>query len=100
MSSEQKTATADFGSAIWALKQGKHVARFGWNGKGMFLALVKGSDADYHVNSRIFGTGVDGNSEEQMPILDAIYMKTADNKLVPWLASQTDVLAEDWIVLG
>ena len=65
----------------------------------MFLVLVKGSDADYFVNSRIFGTGEDGNSEKQMPILDAIYMKTADNKLVPWLASQTDVLSEDWSVL-
>ncbi|MDQ8953491.1 DUF2829 domain-containing protein [Acinetobacter rudis] len=88
-----------FGDAVVALKQGQKVARSGWNGKGMFLALVKGSDADYHVNSRVFGTGMDGNSEKQMPILDAIYMKTADNKLVPWLASQTDVLAEDWVIL-
>ena len=94
---EQRTALMDFGSAIYALKKGKKVARYGWNGKGMFLALVKGSDSDYHVNSRIFGTGEDGNSEKQMPILDAIYMKTADDKLVPWLASQTDVLAEDWV---
>lgn len=99
MSNEKQTPLIDFGSAIWALKKGEKVARSGWNGKGMFLALVKGSDADYHVNSRVFGTGVDGNSEQQMPILDAIYMKTADNKLVPWLASQTDVLAEDWQVL-
>ena len=89
-----------FGDALTAIKQGKKVARSGWNGKGMFLALVKGSDADYHINSRIFGTSTDGNSEKQMPILDAIYMKTADDKLVPWLASQTDVLAEDWVILN
>lgn len=89
----------NFGDAIQSLKEGKKVARSGWNGKGMFLALIEGSDADYHVNSRIFGTGEDGNSERQMPILDAIYMKTADDKLVPWLASQTDVLAEDWLIL-
>ncbi|WP_121774929.1 DUF2829 domain-containing protein [Acinetobacter bereziniae] len=99
MSNEKQTALTDFGGAIYALKHGKKVARNGWNGKGMFLALVKGSDADYHVNSRIFGTGEDGNSEKQIPILDAIYMKTADDKLVPWLASQTDVLAEDWVIL-
>ena len=92
-------ATFDFGTAVEALKQGARVAREGWNGKGMFLALIEGSDADYHVNSRIFGTGEDGNSERQMPILDAIYMKTADDKLVPWLASQTDVLAEDWQIV-
>lgn len=88
-----------FGDALMALKQGYKVCRSGWNGKGMFLALVKGIDADYFINSRVFGTGGDGNSEKQMPILDAIYMKTADNKLVPWLASQTDMLAEDWLIL-
>ena len=88
-----------FGDAVAALKEGKRVARAGWNGKGMFLSLVKGRDADYHVNSRIFGTGEDGNSEKQMPILDAIYMKTANDELVPWLASQTDVLAEDWQIV-
>ena len=88
-----------FGSAITAMKDGHRVARSGWNGKGMFLSLVKGRDTDYHVNSEVFGTGNDGNSQDQLPILDAIYMKTADNKLVPWLASQTDVLAEDWQIV-
>ena len=93
------TERLSFGHAVELLKAGHRVAREGWNGKGMFLSLIKGRDADYHVNSRIFGTGVDGNSEKQMPILDAIYMKTADNKLVPWLASQTDVLADDWVIV-
>lgn len=91
--------TFDFGTAVEALKQGARVARAGWNGKGMFLSLVKGRDTDYHVNSEVFGTGNDGNSQNQLPLLDAIYMKTADNKLVPWLASQTDVLAEDWQIV-
>ena len=88
--------TMDFGYAVKIMKDGKRVSRIGWNGKGMFLSLVKGRDTDYHVNSEVFGTGNDGNSQDQLPVLDAIYMKTADNKLVPWLASQTDVLAEDW----
>ena len=90
------TERLSFGHAVELLKAGHRVAREGWNGKGMFLSLVKGRDTDYHVNSEVFGTGNDGNSEKQMPILDAIYMKTADNKLVPWLASQTDLLSEDW----
>ena len=93
------TKGVSFGHAVELLKAGHRVAREGWNGKGMFLSLIKGRDADYHVNSRIFGTGEDGNSEKQMPILDAIYMKTADNKLVPWLASQTDLLSEDWQIV-
>ena len=92
-------ATFSFGDAVEILKKGARVARSGWNGKGMFLSLVKGRDTDYHVNSEVFGTGNDGNSQDQLPILDAIYMKTADNKLVPWLASQTDVLAEDWQIV-
>ena len=90
--------TMDFGYAVKMMKEGKRVARAGWNGKGMFLSLVKGRDTDYHVNSEVFGTGNDGNSQYQLPVLDAIYMKTADNKLVPWLASQTDLLSEDWVI--
>jgi hypothetical protein len=94
-----KTERLSFGDAVAALKEGLRVARSGWNGKGMFLSLVKGRDTDYHINSEVFGTGNDGNSQYQLPVLDAIYMKTADNKLVPWLASQTDVLAEDWQIV-
>lgn len=97
--SYQSSGNFSFGHAIELLKSGKKVARSGWNGKGMFLALVNGNDADYFINSRVFGTGVDGNTEKQLPILDAIYMKTADDKLVPWLASQTDVLANDWTIV-
>lgn len=94
-----KTERLSFGDSVAALKEGLRVERAGWNGKGMFLSLVKGRDTDYHVNSEVFGTGNDGNSQDQLPVLDAIYMKTADNKLVPWLASQTDVLAEDWQIV-
>lgn len=63
----------DFGNAIRALKDGKKVSREGWNGKGMWLALQV----------------PDAHSKMSLPY---IYMKTADDKLVPWLASQTDVL--------
>jgi hypothetical protein len=70
----------DFGAAIRALKEGKKVTRKGWNGKGMYLELQSPSEL----------------SKMTLPY---IYMKTADNHLVPWLASQTDVLAEDWEVL-
>lgn len=69
-----------FGLAIEALKKGKKVARAGWNGKGMFLELQI----------------PDEYSKMSLPY---IYMKTVDNKLVPWLASQTDVLTEDWNIV-
>jgi hypothetical protein len=67
----------DFGKALEYLKNGKKVYRYGWNGKGMWLELQL----------------PDENSKMSLPY---IYMKTVDNKLVPWLASQTDMLAEDW----
>ena len=85
----------DFGSAIRFLKQGKRVARKGWNGKGMFLFLVKGSKfiANREPLLSIFGDGVE---IDYCPHID---MKTADEKIVPWLASQTDVLAIDWVLV-
>ena len=70
----------DFGQAIEALKSGKRVARSGWNGKGMWLELQR----------------PDAHSKMSLPY---IYMKTADDHLVPWLASQTDMLSDDWTVL-
>lgn len=69
----------DFGDAIRDLKAGNRVSRAGWNGKGMWLELQV----------------PDAHSKMSLPY---IYMKTADDKLVPWLASQTDVLAEDWVL--
>lgn len=70
-----------FAGALYALKAGKKVQRSGWNGKGMWLALQV----------------PDAHSKMSLPY---IYMKTADDKLVPWLASQTDLLSEDWAVVS
>lgn len=82
----------DFGDAIDALKNGEKVERRGWNGKGMFLFLVPGSR--FIVNRPpLLGIYPEGTSITYLPHID---MKTADGSVVPWLASQTDVLAEDW----
>ena len=84
-----------FGLAIEALKAGKKVARAGWNGNGMFLFLVPGST--FKVNRPpLMGIYPEGTEINYCPHID---MKTADGKVVPWLASQTDVLAEDWAVV-
>lgn len=84
-----------FGLAIEALKKGLKVARTGWNGKGMFLYLVEGST--FAVNrpplNKIYPEGTIINYR---PHID---MKTADDKIVPWVASQSDVLSEDWIIV-
>lgn len=75
-----------FGLALDALKEGLRIARAGWNGKGMWLTLIP-AGGDLRLG------------EGQFPILPWIGMKTADDKFVPWLASQTDVLASDWVVV-
>lgn len=86
----------NFGWALEMLKRGHRVTRPGWNGKGMWLVLVEPEDglpipgAKYEVKGTI----------PSFELLPFIAMKTADNKLVPWLASQTDVLAEDWELLN
>lgn len=80
------TATFNFGEAIKYLKRGYRVTRMGWNGKEMWVMLCN-PEGCYTLES-------DGKAYGRLPYL---YMKTADNNLVPWLASQTDMLADDWI---
>lgn len=82
-----------FGNAVRMMKIGLKVAREGWNGKGMFLFQIDGNAWDFTTDSA-------DESVNDMDTLPFICMKTADNKLVPWLASQTDVLSEDWVVVS
>ena len=75
-----------FGLAIEALKQGKKVSRAGWNGKGMWLEMQR----------------PDEHSKMTLPYLYLSYPNDSVNTpgaRVPWLASQTDMLTEDWVVL-
>lgn len=80
----------DFGEAIKALKVGKRVARAGWNGRGMWLHLV------VPLIPPVCDIHPDGCSPHRRPYVE---MSDAQGSLVPWLASQTDVLAEDWVVV-
>ena len=83
----------NFGDAVQALKAGHKVAREGWNGKGMFLFLVQGSS--FAVNRPpLMGIFPEGHVIKYKPHID---MFCADGEVVPWLASQSDVLCEDWV---
>lgn len=108
-----------FGRALDALKQGKRVARQGWNGKGMFIFMrpadelniefvidkVKSlpqSVKDYYLqditNER--GERVPADENDTIKFTAYICMKAADGSIVNgWLASQTDMLSEDWVIL-
>lgn len=81
-----------FGLAIEALRQDKRVARSGWNGKGMWLGLVRGYDYNPDKGkATAYALGC-----QKLPWIG---MKTADDCFVPWLASQTDMLADDWMLI-
>lgn len=90
-------AIMNFGEAIKALKLGKRVARKGWNGKGIFIKLKKGEPLN-----------TPNNRFNEVMTHDFIYIDTtglrtnnpnAPMDRVPWLASQTDMLADDWVVV-
>ena len=85
----------DFGAALAHLREGYKVAREGWNGKGMFVFLVPGST--FEVNRPpLLGIYPAGTVIKYHAHID---MRTADGTIVPWLASQTDVLAQDWVLV-
>lgn len=81
----------NFGQALRQLKFGGRVAREGWNGNGMWLVLVPPIHPVVVISPAL--------EREVSEIAPWIALKTADNYLVPWTASQMDILAEDWIFI-
>lgn len=101
---EEQTSNLDFGAAIRHVKAGRSIRRAGWNGKGMFVYLHLGShdaketDAPLisGISRALFVNGATG-TVTRLPNLN---MRAADGATVTgWLASQTDLLAEDWEVV-
>lgn len=91
----------NFGQAIEAMKQGAMVSRAGWNGKGMWIALSGAPMTCMSVAAKDFwsqhGRAFAESQGGYAGVLPCIIMKTAtDEILMGWLASQTDMLAEDW----
>ncbi|WDZ77936.1 DUF2829 domain-containing protein [Ensifer adhaerens] len=99
----QPTGAMSFGHALAALKAGERVARAGWNGKGMWLAL-SGPNGPREIAYENFWSRhaseyarLNGGSAAVLP---CIIMKTATGEiLMGWLASQTDMLADDWTIV-
>ena len=97
----------NFGEAIQALKSGKRVTREGWNGRGMFLVLAGGykvKKADLRPGGPINAAFLEERGLEEMEILPHIDMWTVNAHgrqayLPGWLASQTDMLSDDWMIV-
>jgi hypothetical protein len=88
----------NFGLALEALKMGKRVARANWNGKGQWVGMVKAEN--YIIEAPPFGNGQDLAGEPpNVSLLPWIGLKNAQEKFVPWVPSQGDMLADDWTVV-
>lgn len=91
----KRKKTYNFSFALAELKVGYKMCRRGWNGKGMYVVLKPGYMDGIEANEitrRVHGFEV-GTRIVVRPYLE---MYTADHQLVPWVASQTDILADDW----
>ena len=102
----RETAGMTFGAAIEALKLGSKVARAGWNGNGMWLSLS--GDGERVVPARMFWSDNNAKFAEEnggaATVLPCITMKTTNAHgrvaiLMGWLASQTDMLSDDWAIV-
>ena len=98
----EKVTPKGFGWALQQLELGKKVAREGWNGRGMWLSLscpntqkVK-AESFWSENNAAYAATQGGTAK----VLPCITMKTATGEiLMGWLASQTDMLAKDWVTV-
>lgn len=88
----------DFGVALVELHGGDRLARDGWNGTGMYVVLQKGYPEGIAINRNTAeATGLaEGTVCRFRPYL---MMRTTDGDFVPWVASQSDLLADDWTLV-
>lgn len=84
----------NFGWALRQLRSGESVSRENWNGKGMFIYLV--GDRRYPPSTKVGQLIADAEGDGRVPYRPYIAMKTAQGDVVPWVASQSDLLADDW----
>jgi hypothetical protein len=98
----QPITSMNFGHALAALEDGHRVARTGWNGKGMWLYWINGSDGTFsasHDDDYILRIDSLNDEFAGLARLPWIGLKTADGGFVPWTVSQTDMLAKDWTIV-
>lgn len=99
----------NFSQALESLKLGSKIQREGWNGKGMYLTLVQGYPVNGHLNADSVDSEVEGGTQGKAgqmlshivmgPAGDSQFWDAGYSDYMPWFASQTDILAEDWNIL-
>jgi len=96
----RKVSGMTFGLAIEAAKKGYKIARNGWNGKGMFIYIVNGTILEKQLLRGEVSNVMKDVLVPEVKICSHFDMKAADGSIVVgWLASQTDMLSEDWLIV-
>lgn len=105
LADDDKDGAMTFGNAIEAMKEGKRVARRGWNDKNMFIFLTRGSRIDLNElptgSQKMLSMKITGSvGLDQLAINDHIDMTTADGSItIGWAASYVDMLSDDWFIV-
>lgn len=95
---KEHNKTMDFGEAIREAKKGKLIARFGWNGRGMAIAYRSGYPAGILANKSMAAEW-DVHEGTIVRIQPYLQLRCVDGTYQMWVASQTDILAEDWYIV-
>ena len=90
--------TMNFGDAIACMKAGSKIARQGWNGKNMFIVYQEGYPDGIECTERL-AKKLGLRNGEMVVVRPYMQMKCADGALQMWLASQSYILAEDWVTV-
>lgn len=103
VNANMSTAGLDFSAALRAARDGARIARSGWNGKGMWVAMSGTSGPRAVAAGTLWSPHAHAFAEANggvADVLPCLIMKTATNEiLMGWLASQTDLLADDWMIM-
>lgn len=87
-----------FSIALMAVKLGKRAHRTGWNGKGMYIYMV--NEGRYPPTTEAGKAIAERQSDGLVPYRPYVAMFTVDGDVVPWVVSQTDLLADDWLIMN
>lgn len=94
----RRTDGMSFGLAIEAAKKGHKIARAGWNGKGMWVVYRTGYPEGIPANKNT-ADAVGIKEGELFKVRPYLQMKCVDGSFQMWLASQSDILADDWVIV-
>jgi len=87
----------DFSAALHQLREGRRLTRLGWNGRGQYVVLQKGYPDGIPINANT-AEAIALPADTILVFLPYFMIHTVNGSFVPWVASQMDLLADDWVM--